>query len=846
MARPTDTRTITDQLINRRYKEQLVPGPDFEIDNYWDSVNSELTQPLRIKADVNGSYIVNIETIDIQNPETLVHRVRHPIKKKVPDFTGATITFPNTSGNPIIVSAGSSESLNIPNNEYAKVLIQIDDSGDLRVVQGFPNADPALAEMPKPRSGLHSLGYILLHMGSGGVLDLVGEEDVWQFWGPEDNQDYVESLRLLETRSDYKRVTVTKADYDGSDDNIWGRTIDGARLAFTGRQLQFETGDIYDAAGVAVLGSFDIGSAAIADTFWRWYSISIIPTTLNANGEMQSTVEVVPADSDGTTMSNAPRAPWTHNDRGIRLGQVAVQGGPGGTIQDIFDAQIFMKAELASEGEGRQFGVADVPELKALRPFERHRHMLRLVESDLQGRGVLYRWDDVDSSADTTGLAEIGEAPKVVRPDDLTAPDPGRWLTITAMDIGQSVVRTDMIRDDNITLAKLAHSDPHRVIGYNGSGVPTDLFELELTDGSAAQPTYSFASDQDTGIYRAGDGSVALSSNGVKKFENTFDGSNDYFNFGTADDSKSSRVRSIAAGAHVAYFEAFGNGAGGNSAGVFYAGEDITQGGGFMYDGDNSPDLAGRSDALAFFRRTGSTDTEVFWYRATNDNVHFNGCIAIRDNNGTEPNPEPGYLALCQDNDSLFMKTSAGTVINIPNQSQADSRYLNRNASDTPTADNTFNLGNGSARWANIYAVTFRGTATSANYADLAERYEADEKMQPGDVVKIGGDKEITKTIYEFDMDVFGVISTDPAFRMNDYEGDDDELKPFVALAGRVPCKVKGKIKKGDRLCTADEPGVAQKVPDQFMHNHHAIIGRALEDKDTDDVELLEIVVGAK
>ena len=845
MARPVDTRTITDQLINRRYKEQLVPGPDFEIDNYMDSINSELTQPLRIKADVNGSYLVQVQSIDIQNPETLVHRVRHPIKKKVPTFTGATITFPNTSGNPIVVSVGTAEQLNIPNDEYAKVLVQIDDTGGLRVVQGFPAATPELAELPKPKSGLHSLGYILLHMGSGGVLDLVGEEDVWQFWGPEDNQDYIESLRLLETRSDYKRVTLTKSDYDGSDDNIWGQTIDGKRLIFTGRQINFETGDIYDAAGVAVVGTFT--PASVPSTFWQWYSVSIVPTTEDANGNMQAIVEVVAADLPGTTINNAPRAPWTHHERGIRIGQVAVQGGAvPGEIENIFDANIFMKAELSSEGEGRQFGVDDVPALKALLPYERHHHMLRLVESDLQGRGVLYRWDEFNSSADTTGLVEIGEAPKVVRPDDLTAPEAGRWLTITAMDIGQSVVRTDMIRDDNITLAKLIHSDPHRVVGYNASGVPTDLFELDLTDGLQTAPTYSFALDQDTGWFRTGDGQGAYASNGVRKWYHSWDATNDYHNAEDNSSTKNVHIRSLADGAHVAYVEAMGNGIGGDGAGVIYAGQDVSNGGGFMYDGDDSPNLVGRSDAISFFRRTGGVDSEVFWYRPNVSLVHYETGIAIKDNDGATPNPEPGYLALYQDNDSLYMQTSAGTIINIPNQSEADARYLRRNASDTPSADNTWNLGTAVLRWANIYAVTFRGNATSANYADLAERYEADMELEPGDVVKLGGAKEITKTVYEYDMEVFGVVSTNPAFRMNDKEGDCDKTKPFVAFAGRLPCKVKGPVKKGERLCSADEPGVARALPVEFSNNYHTIIGRALEDKTTDEVELVEIVVGAK
>ena len=57
--------------------------------------------------------------------------------------------------------------------------------------------------------------------------------------------------------------------------------------------------------------------------------------------------------------------------------------------------------------------------------------------------------------------------------------------------------------------------------------------------------------------------------------------------------------------------------------------------------------------------------------------------------------------------------------------------------------------------------------ATSAEYADLAERYEADAEYEAGTVVKIGGDKEITQTTQETDADVFGIISASPGFEMN-------------------------------------------------------------------------------
>ena len=113
--------------------------------------------------------------------------------------------------------------------------------------------------------------------------------------------------------------------------------------------------------------------------------------------------------------------------------------------------------------------------------------------------------------------------------------------------------------------------------------------------------------------------------------------------------------------------------------------------------------------------------------------------------------------------------------------------------------------------------------------------------MEPGDVVKIGGDKEITKTTEEADSDVFGVISTDPAFKMNSGAGE-DSTHPYVALSGRVPCKVQGTVTKGQRLVSSTTPGVAVGVTDTV--SPLSLVGRALESKTTEGLGTIEIVVG--
>ena len=181
----------------------------------------------------------------------------------------------------------------------------------------------------------------------------------------------------------------------------------------------------------------------------------------------------------------------------------------------------------------------------------------------------------------------------------------------------------------------------------------------------------------------------------------------------------------------------------------------------------------------------------------------------------------------------------AGTI-NASNVT-GDTTLMHTNTTNLPTVDNTYNLGSASYKYANIYATTFNGVATSAQYADVAERYASDENMEPGDVVKIGGEKEITKTTAAADIDVFGVISDKPALKMNDKAGS-DATHPLVALLGRTPVKIVGPIGKGQRVVSSDIAGVAKAAdgdePDL------AIIGRALHAKQSDEIELVEIVIG--
>jgi len=157
-----------------------------------------------------------------------------------------------------------------------------------------------------------------------------------------------------------------------------------------------------------------------------------------------------------------------------------------------------------------------------------------------------------------------------------------------------------------------------------------------------------------------------------------------------------------------------------------------------------------------------------------------------------------------------------------------------------PGANNSFEIGADANRWNTVYATTFNGVATTAQYADLAEVYSSDKDYEPGTVVKLGGDYEITQTTSEFDTEVFGVISENPAYLMN----SEAEGLP-VALTGRVKVKVMGKVKKGERLVSSPTPGYAWALGED-SYDARYIIGRSLENKESGNSGTVEAVIGVK
>ena len=127
------------------------------------------------------------------------------------------------------------------------------------------------------------------------------------------------------------------------------------------------------------------------------------------------------------------------------------------------------------------------------------------------------------------------------------------------------------------------------------------------------------------------------------------------------------------------------------------------------------------------------------------------------------------------------------------------------------------------------------GSRLNSTYADLAEYYEADAIYEPGTVLEFGGEKEVTLATDETAR-VAGVVSTDPSYAMNT---KCPGIAVAMALQGRVPCKVRGIIRKGDMMVSGGNGYARPTTNPKFG----TIIGKALENFDGAD-GIIEIAVG--
>jgi hypothetical protein len=184
--------------------------------------------------------------------------------------------------------------------------------------------------------------------------------------------------------------------------------------------------------------------------------------------------------------------------------------------------------------------------------------------------------------------------------------------------------------------------------------------------------------------------------------------------------------------------------------------------------------------------------------------------------------------------DQDFKVSVSGSDVSVQNQIADGNIYFKINDGGVVTTALTIFGANG----------TVSGNQVNANYADVAERFEADVvDMLPGTVVELGGDKEITQVQAELSDKVFGVISTRAAYLMNSGAGS-DATHPPVAMTGRVPVNTVGTVRKGDRLVSAGNGLARAAKPGEATAFN--VIGRALADKTTAEQGTVEAIVTIK
>jgi hypothetical protein len=231
----------------------------------------------------------------------------------------------------------------------------------------------------------------------------------------------------------------------------------------------------------------------------------------------------------------------------------------------------------------------------------------------------------------------------------------------------------------------------------------------------------------------------------------------------------------------------------------------------------------------ALFRGT-STDAQLLdgldssQFLRSDANDTTSGTLGIVNDTG---------LTIGADNDAKLSVVTATSEVRIENQTQSANIAFRVNIAGTPTTVMTINGANG----------TISGQKITANYADVAERFHADTLIVPGTVVEIGGAAEITTVNEELSENVFGVISTAAAYLMNSQAGEDD-THPAVAMTGRVPVRVAGSVRKGDRLVSAGN-GLARSARPGEATSFN-VIGRALEDRFGTGDGIVEAIVTVK
>ena len=298
------------------------------------------------------------------------------------------------------------------------------------------------------------------------------------------------------------------------------------------------------------------------------------------------------------------------------------------------------------------------------------------------------------------------------------------------------------------------------------------------------------------------------------------------------------------------------------------AGNDITM----SMSGDNFTIANVTSDGdIAFTVNDGGVTTTAITIEGSTANVTVAKDLRVSGNLTIDGNTVTSNTSTLTVEDNIIelnrnvssnsgMPNYSGLKVNRGETSSATEQNLYWVWDETFADDGTTIFGNAGGAWTafkssqtdteleaptlvDIRANVVHATATAAQYADLAERYEADSPLAVGDVVMLGGSAEITKCMDEKSDAVFGVVSDSPAFLMNAQAGNND-THPMIALKGRVMVKLKGTGQSGDRVVSAGN-GEARVATLEECTAFNTI-GRLIKHKYNEETALTECVIGVK
>lgn len=212
------------------------------------------------------------------------------------------------------------------------------------------------------------------------------------------------------------------------------------------------------------------------------------------------------------------------------------------------------------------------------------------------------------------------------------------------------------------------------------------------------------------------------------------------------------------------------------------------------------------------------TSSNISGNITANGNLIITGDLTVQGNvtavNSTELTIEDKLITLASNAATAAESNGAGIFI-----SGSGASLMYSSSGNKWTLNKLLDMGSNDV----VTTGLFRGTATSAQYADLAENYVSDSEYEPGTVLEIGGEFEVTIAQVNSNK-IAGVVSTNPAYLMNSHCKGNNIVA--IALQGRIPCKVKGPISKGDILVSAGNGFACTTSTPQFG----TIIGKSLED----------------